>query len=144
LPENLSALSRLQLESIFDAAFTQHNGICIIKSHVFGENIDYLKQVFPEVPLVLVYRNNDSCLGWWIKSGGFEISYPNYTDYYRDIPTMIQIIERQNNGIQQALLQHKTISVNNNVELCGHLNISNPPETYRQIYQDHDIIVNVL
>lgn len=144
LPEDLSTLSRTELESIFDTPFTNKQGKQIIKSHIFSENIDYLKQTFPEVPIILVYRNNDSCLGWWIKAGGFDIAYPNYRDYYVDIPTMIKIIERQNHGIQQSLLTYPSTLVHNNVELCEHLGIGYPPKTYRQDYQAHDIIVNLL
>ena len=46
IPEKLSALTKEQLEQLFDRPFTGH-GVRIVKSHIFSyiENIEYLKKL---------------------------------------------------------------------------------------------------
>jgi hypothetical protein len=82
-------------------------------------------------------------LGWWLRCGGFDISYPDYRPYYKDIPTIIQHIERQNAAIESAWHQ-QGIEVFNNVELANVLNIQQPPAKYQQNYHNADIRVKVL
>ena len=64
----LDQYSKQQCEAEFDRPFSG-TGIKIIKSHVFANHIDYLKQTWPDCPVVLVHRDDDACLGWWVKCG---------------------------------------------------------------------------
>ncbi len=159
LPESMSTLTKKQAEELFDKPFSGE-GVRIIKSHIFSyyENIQYLKELWPECPLILVHRSNDSCLGWWVRCGHFNITYPKYDKYYVDLRTMAKIINRQNEGIMQAwdnklgTLLHKTdnfvmkggLIVHNNLELAGWCGIEPPPDNYRQDYRLKDINVKVI
>lgn len=147
LPENFNELSRAELEKIFDEPFAADaTGIRIIKSHIFSNHIDFLRATFPEIPIVLVYRPDDACLGWWVKCGHFDITYPLYHSYYRDLRTMAGIIQQQNCGIQNAIWDYKPkiTVVNSNYELCEELGLKQPPAEYRQNYTNSDITVKVI
>jgi len=143
LPDNLMTLSKDALEDIFDSAFTGE-GIRIIKSHIFANNIDFLKACWPDCPIVLVYRSNDSCLGWWVRCGHFNITYPNYSGYYKDLQTMSMIINNQNDGIQKAWNMYHGKEIYNNQELIEILNIKAPPKEYQQDYVLSDVKVKVI
>ena len=142
LPPDLFTLSKDALEEIFNSAFSG-NGIRIIKSHIFANNIDFLKACWPDCPVVLVHRPDDACLGWWVKCGHFDITYPLYHEYYQDLRTMAGIIRDQNRGIQQAIARYPATWPNNNLELCKSLDIS-PPESYFQDYYKSDVKVTVI
>ena len=144
LPENLNEHSREELEVLFDAPFSKDStGIRIIKSHIFSNHIDFLRTTFPESPIVLVHRSDDSCLGWWVKCGHFDITYPLYKDYYKDLRTMAGIIKQQNQGIVNATLKYPGKIPYDNQELCKLLNIK-PPTGYEQVYEYADIKVVVI
>jgi hypothetical protein len=130
---------------LFDKAFSG-DGIRLVKSHIFSykENIDYLRKHWPECPIVLVHRNDDSCLGWWVKCGHFDITYPLYHDYYHNLKDMAQIIKRQNIGIMEAFDTMKPFRVYTNARLALVLGIEQPPEEYKQNYVSSDIDVRVI
>jgi len=135
-----------QLEQDFDEAFTGE-GVRIIKSHVFSNHIDYIKETWPDCPIVLVHRSNDACLGWWVKCGHFNITYPDYTKYYQNLKLMATKIKEQNQGITNAMwdYKHKGLKeVNTNTQLCDALNITWPTGEYRQTYSNNDIKVTVI
>jgi hypothetical protein len=145
IPEDITPLDQARLEKIFDAPFDPNSqGIRIIKSHIFSyqSNIKHLQQLFPDAPVVLVYRPNDACLGWWVKCGHFDITYPSYHAYYKNLREMSHIIARQNAGILSVLPQ--ATAVDNNLKLCEGLGIAAPPAEYRQVYCDNDIKVKIL
>ena len=135
--------TREQCEAEFNRPFTG-TGVRIIKSHVFAHNIDFLKDHWPDCPIILVQRPDDACLGWWVKCGHFGITYPLYDQYYRDLRTMSQIIPAQNRAIQAAVWRYKGYVVNSNRELAKALNIQPPPVEYEQNYGADDIRVTVI
>ena len=145
LPESLATLTKKQAENLFDRPFADE-GVRIIKSHIFSyeENIQYLRELWPECPVVLVHRNNDSCLGWWVKCGHFNITYPKYDIYYKNLNQMSKIIDRQNRGIMWANDTLKPHRVYNNLRLSLLLGIKQPPDDFRQNYFENDIEVSVL
>ena len=147
LPESMSVLTRKQAEASFDYPYAKDStGVRIIKSHIFSyqENIDYLRELWPECPIVLVHRDNDSCLGWWVRCGHFDITYPSYKEYYQNLREMSKIIDRQNAGIQNAMDRLKPHRVYNNSRLALLLGIEQPPKEYHQSYVENDIEVSVL
>jgi hypothetical protein len=133
-----------ECETEFNAPFTGNSGIRIIKSHVFANHIDYIKQTWPECPIVLVHRSDDACLGWWVKCGHFDITYPDYAEYYQNLKVMATKIKEQNTNILKAIDKYKHTDVNTNLELCDALNIVWPTEQYRQNYITSDIRVTVI
>ena len=141
--DQLDQFSRAELEQDFDAPFSG-TGVRIIKSHVFSNHIHYVKATWPECPLVLVHRPDDACLGWWVKCGHFGITYPDYAKYYQDLRVMAEKIQQQNRGIVQAMLRYPGRVPLTNLGLCKMLNISLPPEEYRQDYGRSDVRVTVI
>jgi hypothetical protein len=147
LPEDLTTLSRQQLEEIFAEPFQfkESKGVRIIKSHVFSNHIEYLRELFPEVPIVIVHRNDDACLGWWVKCGHFDITYPDYHEYFRDLKNMAGIIKSQNRDILAAWWKynHKPV-IQNNQQLALALGLDAPPPEYVQDYVVSDVRVKVI
>ena len=145
LPENINEHSREDLEAIFNAPFAaQSQGIRIIKSHIFSNHVSYLRATFPEVPIVLVHRGDDACLGWWVKCGHFDITYPDYAEYYQDLKTMAVKIKQQNQGIVSASLTYPGQHPLTNQQLARMLGIEVPPEEYQQNYGASDVRVTVI
>lgn len=143
LPPELMTLSKDALEDIFNSAFTG-NGVRIIKSHIFANNIDFLKACWPDCPIILVHRPDDACLGWWVKCGHFNITYPKYDKYYVDLRTMANIISEQNQDILNAYWHREGKEPATNHELAKMLEIELPPLQYAQDYATNDIRVKVI
>lgn len=145
IPESLSLLSHAQAEELFDSPFSG-TGICIIKSHIFCylKNIQYLRSNWPQCPIVLVYRPDDACVGWWVRAGEFGIAYPNYRPYYRDLPTLCDRVQAQNHGLQQAWHEYSGTEPATNQELAQILGLSAPPLNHAQNYAANDIQVKVI
>ena len=141
--DRLPEYSRAECEAEFDRPFSGE-GVRIIKSHVFCHHLDFIKKTWPDCPIVTVYRDNDACLGWWVKCGHFDITYPLYHDYYRDLKTMARIIQHQNQDLLAWCEQNKPTPLTNNIELCQALGIFAPPIEYRQDYNRQNIQVGVI
>ena len=146
LPEDLTTLNRDELEAIFQQPFEfkESKGTRIIKSHVFSNHIEHLRKLFPEVPIVIVHRSDDSCLGWWVKCGHFDITYPDYHEYFKDLKNMAKIIRSQNADILSAWWKYAGTDVTTNIQLAQALNIEMPPKEYFQDYTISDIRVKVI
>jgi hypothetical protein len=143
LPEYFESHSREQLEKIFDSAFSGE-GIRIVKSHMFSIHIDFIRRTWPDCAIVLVHRDDDACLGWWVKCGHFDITYPSYDYYFQDFKTMAQRIKQENSGIINARLKYSGSSPIDNLGLAGILGIEPPPEEYSQNYGQSDVRVTVI
>tara|TARA_R110000868_G_scaffold60273_4_gene184385 strand:- start:3527 stop:4147 length:621 start_codon:yes stop_codon:yes gene_type:complete len=141
--DKLNQYSKEECEAEFNRPFSGE-GIRIIKSHVFANHIDYIRATWPDCPIVLVHRDDDACLGWWVKCGHFDITYPRYHDYYKDLRTMAGIIRDQNDGIQQGAWQYPRRQPQTNQELARILDIAQPPEEYSQAYAQNNIRVRVI
>ena len=133
-----SLLSREEAEVEFDRPFTHSMGTKIIKSHYFAYSLDTLKHTWKD-PIVLVYRDSDSCIGWWVRCGHFNITYPKY-DHYQNIDDMVRHIDRQNHYIKKFIDENETLQVWNSLELAQALGI-NDEGVYHQDYRRNDIKV---
>lgn len=141
--DRLDQYSREENEQEFDRPFSG-TGVRIIKSHVFAHHIDYLKQTWSDSPVVLVERDNDACLGWWVKCGHFGITYPDYAEYYQNLPVMARRIYDQNQDIRLARERYPGKTINSNVALAARLYIAAPPAEYFQRYAESDIKVTLI
>ena len=141
--EQLDQHTKEENEAEFDLPFIS-TGVRIIKSHVFGYHIDYIKRTWPDCPIVIIDRSDDACLGWWVKCGEFKITYPLYRDYYKNLREMTAAIARVNAGNRQAVSEHPGVIPETNRMLCRMLNIAQPPKEYYQDYIAADIKVTVL
>jgi hypothetical protein len=141
---DLGKRSKQEHELEFDLPFNGE-GIRIIKSHWFSytQHIEFIKKTWPECPLILVHRPDDACLGWWVKCGHFNITYPNY-QHYQNLRVMSGIIQAQNIGIVNGTLNYPGKTPLNNTMLCDMLNIEQPPVEYQQNYGESDVRVTVI
>ena len=139
--DKLDQHTKEECEAEFDRPFSG-NGVRIIKSHVFCYHLDFIKKTWPDCPIILVHRGDDASLGWWVKCGHFNITYPRYNKYYVDLKQMAQHIKQQNLAMR-TVWEHAS-SVADNVALCNRLGIDTPPEEYRQNYADNKIRVKVI
>ena len=141
--DKLPQLIKVDAEAEFNRPFIGV-GKRIVKSHVFCHHLDYLKITWPDVPIVLVYRPNDACLGWWVRCGQFDITYPNY-QYYSNLATMAMHIDRQNADMLAFAAKHNAeFNIKDNLELANKLGIALPPAEYKQDYRNSDIKVAVV
>ena len=141
--DELSNYSKEVCEAEFDSPFVGV-GVRIIKSHVFAHHIDFLKENWPNCPIVLVHRDNDACLGWWVKCGHFDITYPLYHKYYKNLKRMSKIVDSQNKDILDAWERYDGVTPKSNTELAVALDIEKPNDTYQQDYASKDIRVKVI
>jgi hypothetical protein len=145
LSQQMNLESKEHLEEFFDSAFAPDGtGIRIIKSHIFSHHLDFIKQTWPECPVILVHRPDDACLGWWVKCGHFDITYPTYNQYYVDLRNMAGIIARQNADILAAWYDNNCFFIGDNVTLADTLGIARPPQEYYQSYTAADVEVTVI
>tara|TARA_B100001245_G_scaffold217291_1_gene185648 strand:- start:7 stop:606 length:600 start_codon:yes stop_codon:yes gene_type:complete len=128
----------------WDLPFTSENLDLkrIVKSHVFAYELNRLKDSHP---LVMVYRNDVDCIEWWKKCGHFNITYPNYTPYYIDLNNMWYEIQKQNRAIMQFVKNNlaRIHQPENNIDLCGMLNLESPDDFIYHNYKEKDIKVYV-
>ena len=141
--DRLDQYSKGECEAEFDRPFVGE-GVRIIKSHVFANHIDYIKRTWPDSPVILVHRDDDACLGWWVKCGHFDITYPLYHDYYKNLKTMASIIREQNTGIVAAQRKYPGRHPLTNQQLARMLGIAVPPMEYNQDYGQSNIRVTVI
>lgn len=141
--DKIDQYSKEECEREFDRPFNG-NGVRIIKSHVFCHHIDFLKKNWPDCPIVLVHRSNDACLGWWVRCGHFNITYPTYFKYYKNLYHMGKIINHQNEDLLKSWDKHKAFELEDNHHLCDYLQIQYPPIQYRQNYDQKGVRVGVI
>ena len=141
--DRLNHYTKDQCEAEFDRPFSG-TGIRIIKSHMFMYHIGFLKQTWPDSPIILVHRGDDACLGWWVRCGGFNITYPDYNKYYQNFNHMADQITQQNKGLVQAWNSYTGIEPQTNRLLASLLKIEYPPIEYIQDYSTDDIAVKVI
>jgi hypothetical protein len=141
--DRLDEHTREECEAEFDRPFSG-TGVRIIKSHVFAHHINFLKDTWPDCPVILAHRGDDACLGWWVKCGHFNITYPKYDKYYQDLRTMAGIIADQNRDILAAAEKYEGTVANNNQMVANALGIAQPPEDYFQDYRKSDLRVKVI
>ena len=135
--------STQECEAEFDRPFSG-SGVRIIKSHVFCHHIDWLKKNWPDCPIVMVDRSNDACLGWWVKCGHFDITYPKYKEYYHDLRYMARMIQDQNRDLRAAKYKYQYKRPGSNYNLASLLGIALPDGQQRQEYDVHDIEVYLI
>ena len=139
----LPQMTKIDAEAEFDRPFSGQ-GTRIIKSHVFAHHLNLLYEMWDH-PIVLVYRPNDACLGWWVRCGQFNITYPNY-QYYSNLDMMAMHIDQQNKDILDFAAKHgaRWDSIVDNKQLASRLGIEQPPDDYWQNYPNSDIRVAVI
>lgn len=142
----LDQLTKSEAEAEFNRPFGSEGKLTkIIKSHVFAHHLDYIKLTWPDSLILLVHRPDDACLGWWVKCGHFNITYPNY-QYYSNLDMMASHIAMQNKDILTFAKKNeaKWDQIIDNKSLAMWLSIDQPPDAYWQNYPESDIKVTVV
>jgi len=118
-------------------------GVRIIKAHTFAHKLDQLATLGH--PIVMVYRNDVECFEWWKLCGEFDITYPQYNEYYKNLDVMWQQIQRQNSDIQNFIKNNsnRIQQVDSNIALCRLLDINFQSNETGHIYKQKDIKVYV-
>ena len=81
------------------------NSTKLHKSHEWARVLDDIVEQYPHAGIVLIYRNDEASLDWWLEAGGFGITYPNY-EFYCDATGMWEQIEKQNKLILDFAQKH--------------------------------------
>jgi hypothetical protein len=100
----------MELECSFDAdyidgAWTEPGGTRLVKSHDWAYVLHEVEDHFPADWIMLVYRPDMTSYAWWHEAGGFNIKYPNYTQYKNSI-NMLGEISNQNSHILEFACNH--------------------------------------
>jgi hypothetical protein len=95
---DLPSMSREDLLREFARPYEHVEGTLLLKSHLFSRHLPALQNFFPAARFLLVHRSDQQCLSWWQQSGGFRISFPDYT-WYEDSANMALQIALDNAGI---------------------------------------------
>ena len=82
-----------------------YNQIRFLKGHIFAYHLDFIEQRFRDSKIMIVYRNDELSLNWWLEAGGFDIPYPKY-DWYVDEATMLEKIKIENQHILTFVNKH--------------------------------------
>lgn len=117
----LDIMSIAHVEEEFNAPFSG-TGTRLIKSHQFCKYLDILAKDW-KCPIVLVHRDARASYDWWVKAGGFDITYPNY-NWYKN--RMMDEILLQNTGVEKFVHKHGLEVVRDTVDLAYHLGIDIP------------------
>lgn len=140
--DRLETMTRDECEAEFDRPFSGQ-GVRIVKSHVFCHHLDFLRKNWPECPIIAVHRPSDACLGWWVRCGHFDITYPLYHGYYHNLREMGRIIDHQNRDLDSWMRNNPVRQVTDNRDLCRTLGIAEPTDG-DQHYGSSDVTVKVL
>jgi hypothetical protein len=101
---------QMEFDAVLDAAhidqaWSNPGGTQIVKSHDWAYKLEDIKIKFPNDWIMLVYRPDIVSHSWWHEAGGFNIKYPNYTQYKNSI-NMLGEIGNQNSNILEFAFNH--------------------------------------
>ena len=80
-------------------------GCMLIKSHQWCDWVGRIRILYPDVWVILVYRPDLACHTWWHEAGGFQIDYPNYSEY-KNSANMLYAIQEINSKLLGIGLTH--------------------------------------
>jgi len=107
--EQLNKLPSSIINAELESPFEEKNDtqLRFLKSHTFAYHLDFIKTQYPTSKIMMVYRDDETALKWWLDAGGFNITYPKY-DWYKDEKTMFERIKLENNNILTFCKKHNT------------------------------------
>jgi len=90
----INTLTKKEIKEEINKAFDgQHpEKYKIVRCHQFVHNLDWIRDNFPESKIVIVWRKPEASWNGWITAGGFDITHPNYREYYKDEQTAKTLI----------------------------------------------------
>jgi hypothetical protein len=96
--DRLDLLGPQEVMRQIDAAYDDNDPrpYRIVRCHWFSYQLDWIRENMPWIDVLMVFREPEMSYRWWIQSGGWDISYPNYAWYGTD-----QVLRRQ------IMVEHK-------------------------------------
>jgi len=106
---------QMEFDAVLDAAhidqaWSNLNGTQIVKSHDWAYKLEDIKIKFSDDWIMLVYRPDMTSYAWWHEAGGFNIKYPNYTQYKNSINMLGEISNRNSHILEFACKYNLTWS----------------------------------
>jgi hypothetical protein len=120
--ENFEDLTKLTKEEFIEEIKKPFDnwdqGVKIVKSHWFsyGENLNWLKNNFPDAKFILVYNGNEVAFKWWHFVGGWDISFPTYTWYNNDSRMYEKILEENQDMLTFARSEMIPVKMHKNFQ----------------------------
>lgn len=79
----------------------------LIKCHHFSSQLDWIKENFPTSKILIVLRPDNTCLKGWLATGGFyDITYPNYSVFYKNKFVLEEKIKEENNAARKFIYDY--------------------------------------
>lgn len=105
---NMNRLHPTNLIDELESPYTDNNytQLRFLKGHIFANHLDFIKKRFHKSKIMMVYRNDETSLKWWLEAGGFDIPYPKYNDWYVDEKTILEKIKIENQCILDFSKKH--------------------------------------
>ena len=90
----INTLTKNNIKEEINKAFdgTHPEKFKIVRCHQFIYNLDWIRDNFPKSKIAIVWRRPEASWNGWITAGGFDITHPNYKEYYKDEQTAKTLI----------------------------------------------------
>ena len=85
---------------------SSHTGRLLVRSHFFTHHLDYIAETWKENPIIMIIRSNNSCIRGWNSAGGWDITYPDYKQFYKDNNTLKKYVCEHNQKILEFCNSH--------------------------------------
>lgn len=92
---------------------------------------------------MLVYRPDLPSYAWWHQAGGFNIPYPDYTEYENSV-TMLHEISAQNDAILKFAAKHNAQWSHFNTQFVKKNFPNNYLHSYTVDFCHYDILVTII
>jgi len=88
----INTLTKDEIKEEISKVFDENDKFKIVRCHQFVYHLDWIRDTFPESKIVVVWRKPEISWNGWISAGGFDITHPNYNEYYKDEETAKKLI----------------------------------------------------
>jgi hypothetical protein len=97
----INTLTKDEIKEEISKPFDENNKFKIVRCHQFVYHLDWIRDNFPESKIVVTWRRPEASWNGWITAGGFDITHPDYNEYYKDEETAKDLIyEEANLGVK--------------------------------------------
>lgn len=110
--DQLALMGRDAILQEIDRAF-DGDGIRFVRCHWFAYQLDWIKENLPEVDILMMMREPQMSLNWWLESGGWGIQYPQY-HWYGNTSNMRRQIFIENECMEK-FIKENNLQMNYNV-----------------------------
>lgn len=109
--------------------------IRFVRCHWFAYQLDWIKENLPEVDILMMMREPQQSLDWWLESGGWDIQYPNYQWYNNSHNMRRQIMIE--NACMEKFIRENDLKMNYPVAETPQWIKANWPELLKHLPNNH-------